>query len=166
MKLTSEHLKSPHPFYIAQLKKTLDMEQEITKALPDMIEKASSSELSEAFETHLAETHDRVARIETILHRHTDSTKADTCKVIAALVSEAKDGIKDADDPTVLDVTLIAAAQQVEHHEIAVYGTLRTWAEVMGHTEDVSLLEKTLEEEKDADEKLTEISHSANAVAV
>jgi len=103
MKLTSEHLKSLHPLYIAQLKKTLDMEQEITKALPDMIEKATSPELSEAFETHLAETEAHVTRIESILQRHEGAAETETCKVIASLVSEAKDGIKDADDSAVLD---------------------------------------------------------------
>jgi ferritin-like metal-binding protein YciE len=85
--------------------------------------------------------------------------------VISALVSEAKDGIKDADDPSTLDVTLIAAAQQVEHHEIAVYGTLRTWGEILGHSQDVASLETILKEEKAADEKLTAIAHSANAIA-
>jgi ferritin-like metal-binding protein YciE len=86
--------------------------------------------------------------------------------VIAALVSETKDGIKDADDPDVLDAFLIAAGQQVEHHEIAIYGTLRDWAEAMGHTEDVQLFESTLREEKAADEKLTGIAKIINAVAV
>jgi ferritin-like metal-binding protein YciE len=165
MKLTSDHLKSLHSLYIAQLKKTLDMEQEITKALPQMADKASAPELASAFRNHLRETQGHVAKVESILTRHTGAAETQTCKVIAALVTEAKDGIKDADDATVLDVTLIAAAQQVEHHEMAVYGTLRTWAETMGHTEDVALLESILQEEKAADEKLTGIAMSANAIA-
>ena len=126
MKLTSEHLKSLHELYLAQLKKTLDMEREITKALPTMAEKATTPELANAFRTHLRETEGHVSRIEQILTRHTGKTDSQACKVIGALVTEAKDGIKDAqDDATVLDATLIAAAQQVEHHEMAVYGTLR-----------------------------------------
>ena len=166
MKLTSEHLKSLHELYIAHLKKALDMEREITKALPTMIEKSSTPELANAFRSHLKETEGHVSRIEQILRRQTGSTTPETCKVIAALVTEAKDGIKDAkDDATVLDATLIAAAQQVEHHEIAVYGTLRSWAQLMGHNEDVALLESTLKEEKAADEKLTRISTQANARA-
>jgi ferritin-like metal-binding protein YciE len=166
LKLTSEHFKSLHELYIGHLKKALDMEREITKALPTMIEKSSTPELANAFRNHLKETEGHASRIEQILRRQTGSTTPETCKVIAALVTEAKDGIKDAkDDATVLDATLIAAAQQVEHHEIAVYGTLRSWAQLMGHKEDVALLESTLKEEKAADEKLTRISAEANALA-
>jgi ferritin-like metal-binding protein YciE len=166
LKLTSEHLKSLHELYIAHLKKALDMEREISKALPTMVDKSSTPELANAFRSHLKETEGHVSRIEQILRRQTGSTTPETCKVIAALVTEAKDGIKDAkDDATVLDATLIAAAQQVEHHEIAVYGTLRSWAQLMGHKEDVALLESTLKEEKAADEKLTRISAEANALA-
>ena len=166
MKFTSEHLKSLHELYIAHLKKALDMEREITKALPTMVEKSSTPELANAFRTHLRETEGHVSRIEQILKRQTGSASSETCKVIGALVTEAKDGIKDAkDDATVLDATLIASAQQVEHHEMAVYGTLRSWAQLMGHNEDVGLLESTLKEEKAADEKLTRISTEANARA-
>jgi ferritin-like metal-binding protein YciE len=166
MKFTSEHLKSLHELYIAQLKKTLDMEREITKALPTMAEKASTPDLANAFRNHLRETEGHVSRIEQILKRQTGSAETVTCKVIGSLVTEAKDGIKDAkDDATVLDATLIASAQQVEHHEIAIYGTLRSWAQLMGHNEDVALLESTLKEEKAADEKLTRISADANARA-
>jgi ferritin-like metal-binding protein YciE len=165
MKLTSENLKTLHGLYIAHLKKALDMEQEITKALPTMVEKSTTPELANAFRSHLKETEGHVSRIQQILERHTGSAKSETCKVINALVTEAKDGIKDAKDPMVLDVTLIAAGQEVEHHEIAVYGTLRSWAQLMGHKEDVSLLESTLKEEKAADEKLTGISMDANARA-
>jgi ferritin-like metal-binding protein YciE len=166
LKLTSDHFKSLHELYIAHLKKALDMEREITKALPTMVDKSSTPELANAFRSHLKETEGHVSRIEQILRRHTGSTTPETCKVIAALVTEAKDGVKDAkDDAAVLDATLIAAAQQVEHHEIAVYGTLRSWAQLMGHKEDVALLESTLKEEKAADEKLTRISTEANALA-
>jgi ferritin-like metal-binding protein YciE len=122
--------------------------------------------LANAFRSHLKETEGHVSRIEQILQRQTGSSKSETCKAIGALITEAEDGIKDAkDDPMVLDVTLIAAGQEVEHHEIAVYGTLRSWAQLMGHNEDVSLLESTLKEEKAADEKLTRISVDANARA-
>ena len=165
MKLTSEHLKTLHGLYIAQLRKTLDMEREITKALPTMIDKASTPALAEAFRSHLKETEGHVSRIEQILQRHTQGAKPETCKTIKSLITEAEDGIKDAKDPMVLDATLIAAAQQVEHHEIAIYGTLRSWAELMGHTGDVSMLESTLKEEKAADEKLTRISIDTNARA-
>jgi ferritin-like metal-binding protein YciE len=166
MKLTSEHLKTLHSLYIVHLKKALDMEREITKALPKMVDKSTTPELANAFRSHLKETEGHVSRIEQILQRQTGSAKSETCKAIGALITEAEDGIKDAkDDPMVLDVTLIAAGQEVEHHEIAVYGTLRSWAQLMGHNEDVSLLEASLKEEKAADEKLTRISVDANARA-
>lgn len=166
MKLTSEHLKTLHALYIDHLKKALDMEKEITKALPKMVEKSTAPELANAFRSHLKETEQHVSRLEQILNRHTGSAKTETCKTIGALIGEAENGIKDAkDDAAVLDVTLIATGQEVEHHEIAVYGTLRSWARLMGHTEDVSLLESTLKEEKAADEKLTGISVEANVRA-
>jgi ferritin-like metal-binding protein YciE len=165
MKLTSENLKTLHGLYIAHLKKALDMEQRITKALPTMAEKATTPDLANAFRTHLKETEGHVSKLEQILQRHTGSAKTDTCKSISALITEAEDGIKDAKDPMVLDVTLIGDAQQVEHHEIAVYGTLRSWAETMGHTGDVPLLESILNEEKAADEKLTRIAMDTNVRA-
>ena len=166
MKLTSEHLKTLHALYIDHLKKALDMEKEITKALPKMVDKSTTPELATAFRSHLKETEGHVSRLEQILQRHTGSAKTETCKTIGALITEAENGIKDAkDDATILDVTLIAAGQEVEHHEIAVYGTLRTWAQLMGHQDDVSQLESTLKEEKAADEKLTRISVDANARA-
>ena len=131
-----------------------------------MVDKSTTPELANAFRSHLKETEGHVSRIEQILQRQTGSAKSETCKAIGSLITEAEDGIKDAkDDPMVLDVTLIAAGQEVEHHEIAVYGTLRSWAQLMGHNEDVSLLEATLKEEKAADEKLTRISVNANARA-
>ncbi|HEY3989178.1 MAG TPA: DUF892 family protein [Acidobacteriaceae bacterium] len=163
--MTSEHLKTLHGLYIIHLKKALDMEREITKALPKMVEKATTPELANAFRSHLKETEGHISRIEQILQRQTGSAKSETCKTIHSLITEAEDGIKDAKDPMVLDVTLIAAGQEVEHHEIAVYGTLRSWAQLMGHNEDVSLLESNLKEEKAADEKLTKISVEANARA-
>lgn len=165
MKLTSEHLKSLHELYLVELKKALDMERSITKALPEMADKANAPELSTAFRQHLAETETQVRRLETILEAHTGSAETKTSKVISGLITEAKDSMKDADDPAIMDVILIAAAQQVEHHEMAVYGTLREWAKMMGHTRDVTLLNSTLNEEKAADEKLTNIAHSANAMA-
>jgi ferritin-like metal-binding protein YciE len=165
MKVTSEHLKTLHALYIDHLKKALDMERHITKALPTMVDKSTTPELANAFRSHLQETEQHVSRLEQILQRHTGSAKTETCKTIGALITEAENGIKDAKDPMVLDVTLIAAGQEVEHHEIAVYGTLRSWAQLMGHNEDVSLLEATLKEEKAADEKLTSISVEANARA-
>src|SRR6202008_3698288 len=88
-----------------------------------------------------------------------------TCKAISALITEAEDNIKDAAEPSIRDITLIASAQQVEHHEMAVYGTLRNWAELLGQTESADTLESILEEEKKADELLTSISDTVNTAA-
>jgi ferritin-like metal-binding protein YciE len=165
MKLFSENIEDLRTLYITNLKKALDMEQKITKALPTMIEKSTDPQLATAFRTHLTETQGHVAKVERILREATGDASTSTCKAISALVTEAEDNIKDAGDTSIRDITLIASAQQVEHHEIAVYGTLRTWAELLGEDEAADVLESILEEEKNADEILSTISDSVNTVA-
>jgi ferritin-like metal-binding protein YciE len=165
MKLFSENIEDLRTLYIANLRKALDMEQKITKALPTMIEKSTDSQLATAFRNHLEETRGHVAEVERILQQATGETSPSTCKVIGSLISEAEDNIKDAGDESIRDITLIASAQQVEHHEMAVYGTLRNWAELLGETEAADALESILDEEKTADETLTTISDSVNTTA-
>jgi ferritin-like metal-binding protein YciE len=165
MKLFSENIEDLRSLYIANLKKALDMEQKITKALPTMIEKSTDPELARAFRTHLEETRGHVTSVEGLLRAATGEASPSTCKVISALVTEAEDGIKDAGDESIRDITLIGAAQQVEHHEIAVYGTLRTWAELLGEDDAAEVLEGILEEEKNADELLSTISDTVNTTA-
>jgi ferritin-like metal-binding protein YciE len=165
MKLFSENIEDLRTLYITNLKKALDMEQKITKALPTMIEKSTDPQLASAFRTHLTETQGHVAKVERILRGATGDAGTSTCKAISALVTEAEDNIKDAGDTSIRDITLIASAQQVEHHEIAVYGTLRTWAELLGEDEAADVLDSILEEEKNADEILSTISDSVNTVA-
>lgn len=162
MKLMSAHIEDLRSLYISSLKKALDMEQKITKALPGLIEKSADSELSSAFQTHLEETKGHVTRIEGLLRSNRVEVKTETCKVINSLSTEASDTIKDVTDPSIRDIALIGTAQQVEHHEIAVYGTLRRWAEILGLEEDVSVLEAIEEEEESADEILTVISERVN----
>jgi ferritin-like metal-binding protein YciE len=165
MKLFSENIEDLRTLYIANLKKALDMEQKITKALPTMIEKSTDPQLATAFRNHLEETKGHVAKVETLLRQASGEAGSSTCKAISALVTEAEDNIKDAADLSIRDITLIASAQQVEHHEIAVYGTLRTWAELLGEDDAAAVLESILDEEKSADELLTEISDSVNTSA-
>jgi ferritin-like metal-binding protein YciE len=165
MKLFSENIEDLRTLYIANLKKALDMEQKITKALPTMIEKSTDPQLATAFRTHLEETKGHVARVESLLREATGEDSTSTCKAISALITEAEDNIKDATDLSIRDITLIASAQQVEHHEIAVYGTLRTWAELLGEEDASNVLEAILDEEKNADELLSEISDSVNTSA-
>jgi ferritin-like metal-binding protein YciE len=166
MKLFSENIEDLRTLYIANLKKALDMEQKITKALPTMIEKSTDPQLATAFRNHLTETQGHVAKVESILRTATGDASTSSCKAISALVSEAEDNIKDASDLSIRDITLIASAQQVEHHEIAVYGTLRTWAELLGDDEAADILESILDEEKNADELLSTISDSVNTTGV
>ena len=165
MKLFSENIEDLRTLYIAGLKKALDMEQKITKALPTMIEKSTDPQLATAFRNHLTETQGHVAKVQSLLREATGDNSNSTCKAISALITEAEDNIKDAGDPSIRDITLIASAQQVEHHEIAVYGTLRTWAELLGQDGAANTLESILEEEKDADETLSTISDTVNTTA-
>jgi ferritin-like metal-binding protein YciE len=166
MKLFSENIEDLRTLYIANLKKALDMEQKITKALPTMIEKSTDPQLASAFRNHLTETQGHLAKVESILRDATNgNADTSTCKAISALISEAEDNIKDAADTSIRDITLIASAQQVEHHEIAVYGTLRTWAELLGDDDAADLLDSILDEEKNADELLSTISDSVNTTA-
>jgi ferritin-like metal-binding protein YciE len=165
MKLFSDNIEDLRALYIANLKKALDMEQKITKALPTMIEKSTDTRLAKAFRDHLQQTQGHVTQVEGLLHSATGEADTSTCKVISALISEAEDGIKDAGDTSIRDITLIGAAQQVEHHEIAVYGTLRSWAELLGDDNAADVLENILEEEKEADELLSTISDTVNTAA-
>ena len=162
MKIFSANIQDLRTLYITNLKKALDMEQKITKALPDLIEKSSDPELIVAFETHLEETRGHVAKLEGLLRVHIGETATETCKVINGLTTEAADTVKDVTDPSIRDIALIGSAQQVEHHEIAVYGTLRRWAEILGLAEDSVVLQFIEQEEENADELLSEIAERVN----
>lgn len=163
MKLFSAHLKDLRALYMNSLHKALDMEEQISRALPTMIGKATDPELKSALEAHLTETCGHVSKIERLL-QSTGNSNPLTCKVATALVHEAQNMIKDADSPAIRDVTLIAAAQQVEHHEIAVYGTLRRWAGILGE-DSHACLDQILIEEKHADGILSSISDRLNVNA-
>ena len=165
MKLFSAHIEDLRTLYITNLKKALDMEQKIVKALPDLIRSSTDPELNDAFRMHLDETQGHVSTVEGLLHKNIGETVTETCKVINGLTSEASDTIKDATDPSVRDIALIGAAQQVEHHEIAVYGTLLRWAQILGLDEDAALLESIEAEEENTDAVLTEIADRVNLEA-
>jgi ferritin-like metal-binding protein YciE len=165
MKLISANIEDLRTLYISNLKKALDMEQKITKALPDLIEKSTDPELASAFRTHLEETKGHVAKVEQLLQKNDGKADTETCKVIDGLTTEASDTIKDVTDPSIRNVALIGAAQQVEHHEIAVYGTLRRWADLLGLTDDSRVLLSIEKEEANADKLLTQISERVNVQA-
>src|SRR5208337_268585 len=127
-----------------------------------LIGNSTDPDLAEAFRVHLDETEGHVNTIESILRTHIGEAATETCKVIDGLTTEASDTITDASDPMIRDIALIGAAQQVEHHEIAVYGTLRRWAEILGLDQDAELLESVEAEEENADAVLTEIAGRVN----
>lgn len=165
MKLMSANIEDLRTLYVNNLKKTLDMEQKITKALPNLIEKSTDPELSSAFRTHLEETKGHVSKVERLLQKNAGETDTETCKVIDGLTTEASDTMKDVTDPSIRNIALIRAAQQVEHHEIAVYGTLRRWADLLGLTDDARVLLSIEKEEANADKVLTQISERVNVQA-
>jgi ferritin-like metal-binding protein YciE len=166
MKLFSANIENLERLYIANLKKALDMERKIVHALPDLIDNSTDSELREAFRTHLEETKGHVSRVTALVERVTgEAADTETCKVVNGLTTEASDTITDVTDVAVRDIALIGAAQQVEHHEIAVYGTLRRWAELLGLQQDAGVLESIEAEEMNADEILTDISMRVNLQA-
>lgn len=165
MKLFSADIKDLRTLYTNSLKKALDMEVKITKSLPELIEHSTDAELTDAFATHLEQTKGHVVAIESLLRANLGEAEIATCKVINGLNTEAADTIKDVTDSSVCDMALIGAAQQVEHHEIAVYGTLRRWAELLGLEDDSVILDAIEAEEKNADQRLTEISERVNLVA-
>lgn len=165
MKFFSANLDSLRKLYIDQLQQLHSAETQITEALPKMIQSATEPQLKSALQTHLQETKGHVARIEQILNQATGSVESKKSKGMAALITEGEDVIKDAADNSVRDAGIIAAAQKVEHYEMAAYGTVRTFAEILGHDAQAALLDQTLEEEKHADAVLTQISDTANTRA-
>jgi ferritin-like metal-binding protein YciE len=165
MKFFSANIEDLRTLYTETLQKALDMEQNIVNALPTMIEKSTDPQLATAFRNHLEQTKGHVTKVQSILRKATGKASTSTCKVISSLVTEAEDGIKDAKDTSIRDITLIASGQQVEHHEIAVYGTLRTWAGILNQRDDVAVLESILKEEEAADKLLTQIAGHVNLEA-
>ena len=151
-------LESLRDLYLDELRDIYDAESEIVKALPKMVESASSPDLREAFAQHLAETKTHVTRLERIFDELGEKAKAKTCDGVSGILEEGEDLIGQKGDHAVLDAGLIAAAQRVEHYEMAVYGSLKTWASQCGYVQAAQLLNETLIEEKGADQKLTQIA--------
>ncbi len=152
--------------YVEQLKDLYDAEQQLIKALPKLAEASSSDELRNAFEEHLDKTGQHAQRIEQIFEGMGQKAKAPKCKGMEGLVKEGSEVIKEEDiDGEVKDAALIAAAQRVEHYEIAGYGTVRTYATLLGENEAANLLQQTLDEEKEADQTMNEIAEQINVEA-
>lgn len=151
--------------YIEELKDLYSAETQITKALPKLVEAATNSALRQAFESHLEETRNHVTRLERIFEGLDESPKGKTCEGMKGLLKEGDERAGEKGDSDVLDAGIISAAQRVEHYEIAGYGSARTYAELLGEKEAVRLLSETLEEEKAADTKLTQVARRINVEA-
>ena len=153
-------MKTLNELFLDTVKDIYYAEKKILKALPKMAKKATSEELSQAFETHYEETQGQVERLEKIFEILGKPARGKTCPAIDGIVEEGEEIMKEAEDDTVRDAGMLAAAQAVEHYEISRYGTLKAWAEKLGMDDVAQLLGETLEEEKATDEKLTELADS------
>jgi ferritin-like metal-binding protein YciE len=158
-------LGSLHDLYVEELKDLYNAENQLLKALPKMAKAASSPGLSTAFQDHLEETRGQVERLEKIVKKLRVGPKGKRCKAMEGLIEEGKELIEENGEPAVLDAALIATAQKVEHYEIAGYGTVRTYAELLGFDEAADLLRQTLDEESATDEKLRELARGINVAA-
>jgi ferritin-like metal-binding protein YciE len=151
--------------FIAELKDLYSAENQITKALPTMVKAATSAELKKAFENHLRETEGQIERLVEICSMLGTTPKGKSCAGMKGVLNEGSEMLEEVEAGDVRDAALISAAQRVEHYEMAPYGTVRSYAELLGKPQVAKLLEKTLEEEKAADQKLTTISEKVNAQA-
>jgi ferritin-like metal-binding protein YciE len=146
--------------FVDQLRDLYNAEKQLVKALPKMAKKSSDEGLKEAFTMHLEETKGHVERLEQIFDQLGKRASGKTCKAMQGLVEEGQEAMEEDATPEVLDAALIAAAQRVEHYEIAGYGTVRSYAKLLGNNEAAKLLQQTLDEEGNADKKLTKLAES------
>jgi ferritin-like metal-binding protein YciE len=152
--------------YVDELKDLYSAENQLVKALPKMAKAASSDHLRKGFEKHLDQTKGHVERLEEIFRSLDESPKGKKCMGMEDLIKEGSEAIGEDFEGAVMDAALIGAAQRVEHYEIAAYGTVREFAKILDEPKHASLLEETLNEEKETDEKLTDLSREINTQAV
>jgi ferritin-like metal-binding protein YciE len=158
MGLFTTPIKTLDDLFVHTLRDMYYAENQITKALPKMIEKATNPQLKQGFQTHLKETENHIRRLEQVFQMHGKEPKAVTCEAMDGILAEAKQVMSDVGDNNVLDAAMISSAQAVEHYEISRYGTLIALARELGRQDCASVLEQTLQEEKATDKKLTEIA--------
>ncbi|MFY9743436.1 MAG: ferritin-like domain-containing protein [Candidatus Sulfotelmatobacter sp.] len=151
--------------YIDELRDLYSAETQLTKALPKMAKASTNDQLRQAFEEHLRQTSEHVSRLEQIFEQLDEKPTGKKCLGMEGLVKEGSETMKDDFTNEVMDAAIIGAAQRVEHYEIAGYGTVRDFAEILGENDHVSLLEQTLEEEKQTDQKLTDLAQQINPQA-
>jgi len=160
MGLFSKDIKKMDDLFVHTLRDMYYAENQILKALPTMIEKATDAALKQAFQAHLGETKNQVTRLEQVFKMHGVEAKGVDCPAIDGIIEEADDVAGEIEDKETLNAALAAAAQAVEHYEIARYGTLVAWAKMLGRSDCASVLQKNLDEEKAADRKLTELAEA------
>ncbi len=156
----SKDLKTMDDLFVHTLRDIYYAEHQILKALPEMIAKATDPSLKQAFQSHLGETKNQVTRLEQVFKMHGVEAKGVDCPAIDGIIEEADDVAAEIEDKNVLNAALAAAAQAVEHYEMARYGTLIAWAKQLGRADCASVLQKNLDEEKAADKKLTELAEA------
>jgi ferritin-like metal-binding protein YciE len=154
-------LESLGDLFLHELKDIYDAEHQLVEALPKMARNASNPELKAAFTKHLEETRGHVVRLKEVFQEYGEEPSRETCAGMKGLIAEGEKLLKEDAEPEVSDAGLIGAAQRVEHYEMAVYGTLRTWATQLGNEQIAMLLEETFAEEEAADQKLSEIAESS-----
>lgn len=150
---------------VETLRDTYNAEKQLVKALPKMAKAANSDELRAAFEEHLEVTRGQITRLEKVFSELGVPVRGKHCVAMEGLIEEGKELMEEDHDPEVMDAGLIAAAQKVEHYEIAAYGTVRTWAEMLGHSKAAQLLQESLAEEAEADETLSQLAMTTINVA-
>jgi ferritin-like metal-binding protein YciE len=160
MGLFTKDIKTLDDLFVHTLQDIYYAENQITKALPKMIEKATDPQLKQGFQTHLTETQNQIKRLEQVFEMHGQKPKAVDCPTIDGLIKEANQVSGEVADKQVLDAALIASAQAVEHYEITRYGTLIAWAEQLGRSDCARVLQQNLDEEKATDKKLTVMAES------
>ena len=153
-------MDSLRELYVDELKDLYSAEKQILQALPKMVKKATNEKLKKAFQDHLEVTQMQLERLDRIFEEIGKSPRGKKCKAMEGLVEEGKEVMQEDMSSEVMDAALIAAAQRIEHYEMAGYGTCRTWAQTLGEKNQQKLLQQTLDEEGDADKKLTALAES------
>jgi ferritin-like metal-binding protein YciE len=159
-------IDSLRKLYVEDLKDIYSAEKQILQALPRMAKKTKNPELRKGFEMHVEQTRIQIERLDRIFEMLGKSSRGKKCKGMEGLIEEGKEMMQEDMEPEVLDAALIAAAQKVEHYEIAAYGTVRTYANLLGEKEHVRILQETLNEEGEMDKQLTRVAEAINVEAM
>jgi ferritin-like metal-binding protein YciE len=149
---------SLHDAFLDELRDMYDAEKQLTKALPKLAKAARSAELKQAIESHLEETRGHVERLEEVFERLGEKARGKHCDGIAGIIEEGKSTLDEDFDDMTMDACIVASGQRAEHYEMAAYGTLVAWAQAMGHANTAKVLQQTLDEEKAADKKLSQLA--------